>query len=90
VLRRIFKPKREEVAGGWRSLHNEELHDLYTLPNIIRVIISGRMRWVSHVLGMGEVRNVYILVGKSEGKSPLGRHRHRRKDNIRLDLTDIG
>jgi hypothetical protein len=69
VLRRMFGPKREEVVGGWRRLHNEELHDLYTSSSIIRVIKSRRMKWVEHIVHMEEMRNAYnILVGKSEGK----------------------
>jgi hypothetical protein len=69
VLRRIFGPKRDEVTGGWRKLHNEELHNLYSSPSIIRIIKSKRMRWVGHVAQMGEKRNVYrLLVGKPEGK----------------------
>jgi hypothetical protein len=73
VLRRIFGPKRDEVRGEWRKLHNEELHDLYS-PSIIRIIKTRRMRWVGHVARMGEKRNVYkLLVGKPEGKRPLGR-----------------
>jgi hypothetical protein len=69
VLRRIFEPKRDGVAGGWRKLHKEELHNLYSSPNIIRIIKSRRMRWVGHVVRMGEKRNVYrLLVGKPEGK----------------------
>jgi hypothetical protein len=71
---RMFGPKRDGVTGGWRKLHNEELHDLCTLPSIITIIKSRRMRWVGHVAGMGEKRNVYrLLVGKPEGKRPLGR-----------------
>ena len=74
VLRRIFGPKRDEVTGEWRKLHNEELNDLYCSPNIVRVIKSRRMRWVGHVARMGERRGVYrVLVGKPEGKRPLGR-----------------
>ena len=73
VLRRIFRPKRDEVTGEWRRKHNEELHDLYSSPNIILVIISRRMRWVGHVARMREGRGVYrILVGKPEGKRQLG------------------
>jgi hypothetical protein len=69
----IFGPKREEVAGGWRRLHNEELHNLHASPNIIRVIKSSRMRWSGHVARMGEVKNTHkILVGMPEGKRPLG------------------
>jgi hypothetical protein len=76
VLRSIFGPKRDEVTGGWRKLHNEELHNLYSSPSIIRMIKSKRMRWEGHVARMGEKRNPYrILVGKPEGKRPLGRPR---------------
>jgi hypothetical protein len=78
VLRRIFRPKRKEVAGGWRRLHDEELHNLYASLNIIRVIKSRRTRWAGHVTRMGTIRNVYnILIGKLEGKRPLGRPRRR-------------
>jgi hypothetical protein len=71
VLRRIFGPKRDEVTGRWRKLHNEELNKLYSSPSIIRIIKSRRMRWAGHVARMGEKRNVYrILVGMPEGKSP--------------------
>jgi hypothetical protein len=74
VLRRIFGPKRDEMIGEWRRLHNEELRDLYSPPSIIRIIKSRRMRWVGHVARMGEKRNSYrLLVGKPEGKRPLGR-----------------
>jgi hypothetical protein len=77
--------------GGWRKLHNEELHNLYSSPSIIRIIKSRRMRWMGHVARMGEKRNVYrLLVGKSEGKRPLGRPRRRWIDNIKLDLLEIG
>jgi len=87
VLRRMFGPRRDEVTGEWRRLHNEELNDLYSSPNIVRVIKSRRMRWAGHVARMGEERWVYrVLVGKPEGKSPLGRPRRRWVDNIRLDL----
>jgi hypothetical protein len=73
VLRRIFGPKRDEVTGGWRKLHNEELYNLFSSPSIIRIIKSRRMRWAGHVARMGEKRNVYrLLVGKHEGKRPLG------------------
>jgi hypothetical protein len=69
VLRRIFGPKRDEVTGEWRKLHNKELHDLYSSPNIIGIIKSRRMRWAGHVARMGEKRNAYrLLVGKPEGK----------------------
>jgi hypothetical protein len=87
VLRRIFGPKRDEVTGEWRKLHNEELCDLYSSPSIIRIIKSRRMRWAGHVTRMGEKRNAYrILVGNPEGKRPLGRPRRRWVDNIRIDL----
>jgi hypothetical protein len=78
VLRRIFGPKRDEVTGEWRRLHNEELNDLYSSPNIIWVIKSRRMRWVGHVARMGEERVAYrILVGRPEGRIPLGKPRRR-------------
>jgi hypothetical protein len=74
VLRRIFGPKRDGVTGGWRKLHNEELHNLYTSSSIIRITQSRKMRWVGLVARMGEKRNVYrLLVGNPEGKRPLGR-----------------
>jgi hypothetical protein len=80
----------EKGAGGWRTQHNEELHNLYTTPNIIRVIKSRIMRWAGHVARMGEMKNAYkILVGKSEVKIPLGRPRRRWKDNIRMNLREI-
>ena len=86
VLRRIFGPRREEVTGEWRRLHNEELNDLYSSPNIVRVIKSRRMRWAGYVARMGEERGVYrVLVGKPEGRRPLGRPRRRWVDNIRMD-----
>jgi hypothetical protein len=91
VLRRIFGPKRDEVMGKWRKLHNEELHNLYSSPDIISQVKSRQMRWVGHVARMGEERKVYkVLVGKSEGKRPLGRPRHRWEDGIRMDLREIG
>jgi len=91
VLRRIFGPRRDEVTGDWRRLHKEELNDLYSSPNIVRVIKSRRMRWAGHVARMGEERGVYrLLVGKPEGKRPLGRPRHRWVDNIRVDLQEVG
>jgi len=91
VLRRIFGPRRDEVTGEWRRLHNEELNDLYSSPNIVRVIKSRRVRWAGHVARMGEERGVYrVLVGKPEGKRPLGRPRRRWVDNIRLDLQEVG
>jgi hypothetical protein len=91
VLRRIFGPKRDEVVGKWRKLHSEKLHNLYSSPDIIRQIKSRRMRWAGHVARMGEERIVYkVLVGKPEGKRPLGRPRHRWEDGIRMDLREIG
>jgi hypothetical protein len=91
VLRRIFGPKRDEVTRGWRKLHNEELRDLYSSPSIIKIIKSRRMRWAGHVAGLVENRNVYrLLVGKPEGKRPLGRPRCRLVDNIKMDLLEIG
>jgi hypothetical protein len=91
VLRRIFRPKRNEVTGGWIKLHNEELHGLYSSPSIVGVIKARRMRWAGHVACMKEVRVAYnILVGKPEGRRPLGRPRHRWEDNIKLDLREIG
>jgi len=91
VLRRIFGPRRDEVTGEWRRLHNEELNDLHPSPNIVRVIKSRRMRWAGHVAHMGEDRGVYrVLVGKPEGRRPLGRPRRRRVDYIRMDLQEVG
>jgi hypothetical protein len=91
ALRRIFGPKRDRVMSGWRKLHNEELHNLYSLPSIIRIIKSRRMRWAGHVARMGEKRNVCrLLVGKSEEKRPLGRPRCRWIDNIKMGLLEIG
>jgi hypothetical protein len=89
VLRRIFGPKREEY-GSWRKLHNDELHSLYSSPNIVRVIKSRRVRWAGHVARMGEGRGVYrILVGRHKGKRPLGRSKLRWEDNIKMDLREI-
>jgi len=91
VLKRVFGPKRDEVTGEWRKLYNEELKDLYSLPNIVRVVKSRRMRWGEHVARMGEGRDVYrVLVGKPEGKRPLGRPRRRWEDNIKMDLREVG
>jgi hypothetical protein len=79
------------VTGGWRKLHNEELHNLYSSPSIIRIINSRRMRWAGHVARMREKRNVYrLLIGKPEGKRPLGRPRRRWIDNIKMDLLEKG
>jgi hypothetical protein len=91
VLRRIFGPKRDEVTGEWRKLHNEELHDLYSSPSIIRIIKGRRVRWAWHLARMGEKRNAYwLLVGKPEGKRPLGRPRCRWADHTKTDLGEIG
>jgi hypothetical protein len=90
VLRRILGRKRDEVSGEWRKLHNEELNNLYSSPDIIRQVKSRRMKWAGHVARMGEERKVYkVLVGKPEGKRPLGRPRRRWKDGIRMDLREI-
>jgi hypothetical protein len=87
VLKRIFGPKKDEVTGGWRKVHNEELHNLYSSPSIMRLIKSRRMRWAGHVARKGDKRNTYrILVGNPEGKRPLGRPRCRWVDNIKMDL----
>jgi hypothetical protein len=91
VLRRIFGSKKAEVTGGWRKLHNEELHNLYSSPSIIRMIKSRRMRSAGHVARMGEQRNAYrIIVGNPEGKRPLIRPRRMWVDNIKIDLREIG
>ena len=90
VLRRIFGLRRDEVTGEWRRFHNEELNDLYPSPNIVLVIKSRRMRWAGHVARMGEERGAYrLLVGKPEGRRPLGRPRRRWVDYIRLDLQEV-
>jgi hypothetical protein len=90
-LRTIFGPKRDEATGEWRKLHSEELHDLYSAPTIVLVIKSRRMRWAGHVARMGERRSVYgVLVGKTEGKRPLGRPRRRWEDNIKIGLQEVG
>jgi hypothetical protein len=87
LLRRIFGTKRNEVMGGWRKPHAEQLHNLYSSSSIIRMIKLRRMRWVGHVAQMGEERNAFrLLVGKSEGKRPLRRPRCRWVDNIKTDL----
>ncbi|KAJ4429478.1 hypothetical protein ANN_21647 [Periplaneta americana] len=91
VLRKIFGAKRDEVTGEWRKLHNKELHALYSSPNIIRNFKSRRLRWAGHVARMGESRNAYrVLVGRPEGKRPLGRPRRRWEDNIKMDLREVG
>jgi len=91
VLRRIFGPKRDEVTGAWRKQHNVKLNDLYSSPNILRVIKSRRMRRAGRVARMGKRRGVYrVLVGKPEGRRPLGRPRRRWEDNIKMDLQEVG
>jgi hypothetical protein len=91
VLWRIFGPKRDEVTGSWRNLLNEELHGLYSSPSIIRVIKARRMIRAGHLARMGEVRGAYnILVGRPEGRRPLGRPRRRWEDNIKMNLREIG
>jgi len=93
VSRKIFGPEREERKedGSWREVYKDELHGLYPSPYIVSVIKSRRMRWVEHVAGMGEGRGVYrVLVGRPEGKRPLGKLRRRWKDNIKMDLRGIG
>ena len=90
VMRGVFGPERDEVTGEWRKLHNEELSDLYSLPNIVRVVKS-RKRWAGHVVRMGQGRGVYrVLVGKPEGKRPMGRPRRRWGNNIKMDLQEVG
>jgi hypothetical protein len=89
VLRRIFALRRDEVTRYWRKLHNEELHNVYSPPDIIRIIKSRKMRWAGHVARMGESRNAYrILVGMPEGKKPIGRRRCRWVDNIKVALRE--
>src|SRR5215471_10328359 len=91
LVRKSSRNKRKEVTGEWRKLHNEELNDLYSLPNIVRVVKSRRMRWAGHVACMGEERGVHrVLVGKPEGKRPFGRPRCRWEDNIKMDLQEVG
>jgi hypothetical protein len=91
VLRRLFGPKRDEVMGEGRKLHNKELNDLYSLPNIVWVVKSSQMRWAGHVAHMWADRGVCrVLVGKPEGKRPLGRPRRRGEDSIKMDLQEVG
>jgi hypothetical protein len=91
MLKKILGPKRDEVTGEWRKLHNEELFDLYCSPNIILVIISRRVRWAGHVARMGEGRGAYrVLVGKREGKRQLERPRRRWEDIFKTDFQDVG
>jgi len=90
VLRGIFGRKRDEETGEWRKLHSEKLNDVYCSPNIIRVIKLTRMRWEGHVARIGERRGVCrVLVGKLEGKRPLGRTRRRWEDNIKMELQEL-
>jgi len=91
ITKYTFGPRRDEVTGEWRRLHNEELNDLYFSPNIVRVVKLRRMRWAGHVAHMGEERGVYrVLVGKLEGRRSLRRPRRRWMDNIRMDLQEVG
>jgi hypothetical protein len=91
VLRRIFEPEGDEVSGGWRKLHNEELHSLYPSRIKIRMIKSRRMSWAGHVAQILDNRNAHrIIMGKPEGKIPLGRPRRRWVDNIKMNLREIG
>ena len=88
---RIFGPKRDEVTGEWKKLHNEELNDLYPSPSISRMVKPRRERWAGHAAHMGERRGVYsVLVGKPGGKRPLGRHARRWEDNIKMDFQEVG
>ena len=90
VLRKIFGAKNDEITGEWRKLHNAELHVLYSSPNITRNLKSRRLRWVGHLARMEQSRNAYrVLVGKPEGKRPLGRPRRRWEDNIKMDLREV-
>ena len=91
MFRRMFGPKKYEVTGEWRKLHHEELNDLYSSTNIVRVIKSRKMRWAEHVALMGERTNVHrVLVGKPDGKRKLGRPRRTWEDNIKMDLQEVG
>jgi hypothetical protein len=91
VLRRVFGPKRDEVTGKWRKLNNKELNDLYSLPNIVLVVKSRRMKCAGHVACMVDDRGVHrVLVGRPKGKKPLGRPRRRREDNFKRDLQKVG
>ena len=91
VVGRIFGPNRDEVTRAWRKLHNEELNDLYSSPNTVRVMKSRRMRWVGYIVAMGEWRGVYrVLLEKPEGKRPLGRPRRRWEDYVKMDLQEVG
>jgi hypothetical protein len=90
MLRGVTGPKRVE-DGSCRKFHNDELHNLHSSPNIVRVIKSRGMRWEGHLARMGEGRGVYrVLVGRAERKNPLGRPKRRWEDNIKMDLTETG
>jgi hypothetical protein len=90
VLRRIFEPKRDRVVGGWRKLHDEEFHKLYSSLSIMRMVKSKRIKWAGHLARMRKKNSNKILVGKPERKKPLRRHRRRWKDNIKIDLREDG
>jgi hypothetical protein len=91
VLRSIFGPKRNEVTGEWRKLHNEEPNNLYSSPNIVQVIKSRRIRWARHVARMEKGKDVYgVLVGKPGRRRTLGRPKRRWEDNIKMDLWEVG
>jgi hypothetical protein len=91
VLRRVFGPKKDEVTGEWRKLHNEELYDMHSSSNVILVIKLRRIRWAGYVACVEERRGVYrVLVGKPEGKRPLGKSRRRSEDNIKMNLQEVG
>jgi hypothetical protein len=91
MMSRLFGPKKDEVTGEWRRLHNKELYAVYPSPNIIPVIKPRRLRWAGHVTRMGERRGAYrALVRKSEGRRPLERPRRRWEDNIKMDLSEVG
>ena len=91
VLRKIFGAKRGEITGEWRKLHNSEIHAMYSARKLIRNLKSRRLRWAGYVARMEKFRNAYrVLVGKPEGKRPLGRSRHRWEDNIKMNLREVG
>jgi hypothetical protein len=91
MRRRIFGPRRDEVTGECRKIHNGDLNYLYSSPNIVQVIKTRRMRWAGYVACMGERRGVYtVSVGNPQGRRPLERHSHRREYNIRMDLQEVG